>query len=182
MPTLKRRYLISTSTKSALLRAHNGVSYSAASRLTLEESTPRSSICSTVPPIGPISRRQIVGGMLIRPAISKTDMTAQIRERTRFGIQLNLTTTPSIATYVIMPALQAYILTYAIQWDTYRTLFPFMALHDPATFARIVRGMINIQQHEGSSDSHGSRQSLTPLYRLAAGMPRSNCKAIHSRR
>ena len=63
VPTLKRRYLISTSTKSALLRAHNGVSYSAASRLTHEESTPRSSICSTVPPIGPISRRQIVGGM-----------------------------------------------------------------------------------------------------------------------
>ncbi|CAL1712506.1 unnamed protein product [Somion occarium] len=34
-------------------------------------------------------------------------------------------------------------------WDTYRTLYSFMALHDPVNFARIVRGMINIQQHEG---------------------------------
>lgn len=35
------------------------------------------------------------------------------------------------------------------QWDTYRTMFPLMSLHDPATFARIVRAMIDIQQHEG---------------------------------
>ncbi|KAF9261888.1 hypothetical protein L218DRAFT_463546 [Marasmius fiardii PR-910] len=34
-------------------------------------------------------------------------------------------------------------------WDTYRTLFPLMSLHDPANFARIVRGMIDIQKHEG---------------------------------
>ncbi|KAH8104834.1 glycoside hydrolase family 92 protein [Cristinia sonorae] len=34
-------------------------------------------------------------------------------------------------------------------WDTYRTLYPLMSLHDPENFARIVRGMINIQQHEG---------------------------------
>ncbi|TCD69013.1 hypothetical protein EIP91_009076 [Steccherinum ochraceum] len=34
-------------------------------------------------------------------------------------------------------------------WDTYRTLYPLFSLHDPENFARIVRGMINIQQHEG---------------------------------
>ncbi|KAL5497692.1 hypothetical protein ACEPAH_2623 [Sanghuangporus vaninii] len=34
-------------------------------------------------------------------------------------------------------------------WDTYRTLYPLYSLHDPETFARIVRGHINIQQHEG---------------------------------
>ncbi len=35
------------------------------------------------------------------------------------------------------------------QWDTYRTLYPLMSLHDPVTFSRIVRGMIDIQKHEG---------------------------------
>ncbi|KAI0703899.1 glycoside hydrolase family 92 protein [Cerioporus squamosus] len=44
---------------------------------------------------------------------------------------------------------EPYYDSFYCNWDTYRTLFPFMALHDPATFARIVRGMINIQQHEG---------------------------------
>ncbi|TFK55634.1 glycoside hydrolase family 92 protein [Heliocybe sulcata] len=34
-------------------------------------------------------------------------------------------------------------------WDTYRTLYPLYALHAPVEFARIVRGFINIQQHEG---------------------------------
>ncbi|KAJ3533543.1 hypothetical protein NMY22_g7290 [Coprinellus aureogranulatus] len=34
-------------------------------------------------------------------------------------------------------------------WDTYRTLYPLMSLHDPARFADIVRGMIDIQRHEG---------------------------------
>ncbi|KAF8055357.1 glycoside hydrolase family 92 protein [Lyophyllum atratum] len=34
-------------------------------------------------------------------------------------------------------------------WDTYRTLYPLMSLHDPVTFARIVRGMVDIQKHEG---------------------------------
>ncbi|KAH8104929.1 glycoside hydrolase family 92 protein [Phellopilus nigrolimitatus] len=36
-----------------------------------------------------------------------------------------------------------------IQWDTYRTLFPLMSLHDPETYSRIVRSFIDIQQHEG---------------------------------
>lgn len=36
-----------------------------------------------------------------------------------------------------------------MQWDTYRTLYPLYSLHDPVTFSRIVRGQINIQQHEG---------------------------------
>lgn len=34
-------------------------------------------------------------------------------------------------------------------WDTYRTLYPLMSLHDPITFANIVRGMVDIQRHEG---------------------------------
>ncbi|KAG5640175.1 hypothetical protein DXG03_000730, partial [Asterophora parasitica] len=34
-------------------------------------------------------------------------------------------------------------------WDTYRTLYPLFSLHDPVTFARIVRGMIDIQKNEG---------------------------------
>ncbi|KAJ2917985.1 hypothetical protein MD484_g2436, partial [Candolleomyces efflorescens] len=34
-------------------------------------------------------------------------------------------------------------------WDTYRTLYPLMAMHDPITFSKIVRGMIDIQKHEG---------------------------------
>ncbi|KXN83541.1 hypothetical protein AN958_01250 [Leucoagaricus sp. SymC.cos] len=34
-------------------------------------------------------------------------------------------------------------------WDTYRTLYPLMSLHDPVTFSRIVRGMIDIQKNEG---------------------------------
>lgn len=35
------------------------------------------------------------------------------------------------------------------QWDTYRTLYPLFSLHDPVNLARIVRGMIDIQRHEG---------------------------------
>ncbi|TFK21045.1 hypothetical protein FA15DRAFT_646146 [Coprinopsis marcescibilis] len=34
-------------------------------------------------------------------------------------------------------------------WDTYRTLFPLLSLHDPVTFSKIVRGMIDIQKNEG---------------------------------
>ncbi|KLO11779.1 glycoside hydrolase family 92 protein [Schizopora paradoxa] len=34
-------------------------------------------------------------------------------------------------------------------WDTYRTLFPLMSLHDPFTYARIVQSFIDIQKHEG---------------------------------
>lgn len=34
-------------------------------------------------------------------------------------------------------------------WDTYRTLYPLMAMHDPVRFANIVRGMVDIQRHEG---------------------------------
>ncbi|KAK7690246.1 hypothetical protein QCA50_006901 [Cerrena zonata] len=34
-------------------------------------------------------------------------------------------------------------------WDTYRTLYSFMALHDPVRYAQIVRGMIDIQKNEG---------------------------------
>jgi putative alpha-1,2-mannosidase len=36
------------------------------------------------------------------------------------------------------------------QWDTFRTLYPLMSLHDPVRFAEIVRGMIDIQVHEGT--------------------------------
>ncbi|KAF9531264.1 family 92 glycosyl hydrolase [Crepidotus variabilis] len=34
-------------------------------------------------------------------------------------------------------------------WDTYRTLYPLMSLHDPIRLAQIVRGMIDIQKNEG---------------------------------
>ncbi|KAI0708309.1 glycoside hydrolase family 92 protein [Earliella scabrosa] len=44
---------------------------------------------------------------------------------------------------------EPYYDSFYCNWDTYRTMFPLMSLHDPATFARIVRAMINIQQHEG---------------------------------
>ncbi|KAI0081607.1 glycoside hydrolase family 92 protein [Panus rudis PR-1116 ss-1] len=44
---------------------------------------------------------------------------------------------------------EPYYDSFYCNWDTYRTLFSLMSLHDAANFARIVRGMINIQQHEG---------------------------------
>ncbi|KXN83542.1 hypothetical protein AN958_01251 [Leucoagaricus sp. SymC.cos] len=44
---------------------------------------------------------------------------------------------------------EPYYDSFYCNWDTYRTLYPLMSLHDPATFARIVRGMIDIQKHEG---------------------------------
>ncbi|KAJ3490419.1 hypothetical protein NLI96_g1434 [Meripilus lineatus] len=44
---------------------------------------------------------------------------------------------------------EPYYDSFYCNWDTYRTLYSFMSLHDPVNFARIVRGMINIQQHEG---------------------------------
>lgn len=42
-----------------------------------------------------------------------------------------------------------FLKTSSYQWDTFRTLYPLYSLHDPQTFSRIVRGQINIQQHEG---------------------------------
>ncbi|OCH84461.1 glycoside hydrolase family 92 protein [Obba rivulosa] len=44
---------------------------------------------------------------------------------------------------------EPYYDSFYCNWDTFRTLYPLMSLHDGANFARIVRGMINIQQHEG---------------------------------
>ncbi|KAK1229538.1 hypothetical protein PQX77_007364 [Marasmius sp. AFHP31] len=44
---------------------------------------------------------------------------------------------------------EPYYDSFYCNWDTYRTLFPLMSLHDPTTFARIVRSMIDIQKHEG---------------------------------
>ncbi|OBZ76244.1 hypothetical protein A0H81_02953 [Grifola frondosa] len=44
---------------------------------------------------------------------------------------------------------EPYYDSFYCNWDTYRTLYSLMSLHDPARFAQIVRGMINIQQHEG---------------------------------
>ncbi|EIN11122.1 glycoside hydrolase family 92 protein [Punctularia strigosozonata HHB-11173 SS5] len=44
---------------------------------------------------------------------------------------------------------EPYYDSFYCNWDTFRSLFPLMSLHDPVNFARIVRGMINIQQHEG---------------------------------
>ncbi|KAJ8523250.1 hypothetical protein ONZ45_g311 [Pleurotus djamor] len=44
---------------------------------------------------------------------------------------------------------EPYYDSFYCNWDTYRTLFPLMSLHDPENFARIVRGMIDIQKNEG---------------------------------
>ncbi|KAI3611728.1 glycoside hydrolase family 92 protein [Moniliophthora roreri] len=44
---------------------------------------------------------------------------------------------------------EPYYDAFYCNWDTYRTLFPLMTMHDPENFARIVRGMIDIQRHEG---------------------------------
>ncbi|KAJ7597790.1 glycoside hydrolase family 92 protein [Mycena floridula] len=44
---------------------------------------------------------------------------------------------------------EPYYDAFYCNWDSYRTLFPLMSLHDPENFARIVRGMIDIQKHEG---------------------------------
>ncbi|KAH7911239.1 glycoside hydrolase family 92 protein [Hygrophoropsis aurantiaca] len=44
---------------------------------------------------------------------------------------------------------EPYYDSFYCNWDTYRNLYPLMSLHDPEVFSRIVRGMINIQQHEG---------------------------------
>ncbi|PFH46413.1 glycoside hydrolase family 92 protein [Amanita thiersii Skay4041] len=44
---------------------------------------------------------------------------------------------------------EPYYDSFYCNWDTYRTLYPLMSLHDPVTFARIVRGMVDIQKNEG---------------------------------
>ncbi|KAF8267730.1 glycoside hydrolase family 92 protein [Lactarius quietus] len=44
---------------------------------------------------------------------------------------------------------EPYYDSFYCNWDTYRTLYPLYSLHDPLGFAQIVRGMIDIQQHEG---------------------------------
>ncbi|KAL0946279.1 hypothetical protein HGRIS_012530 [Hohenbuehelia grisea] len=44
---------------------------------------------------------------------------------------------------------EPYYDSFYCNWDTYRTLYPLMSLHDPAIFSRIVRGMVDIQRHEG---------------------------------
>lgn len=53
-----------------------------------------------------------------------------------------------------------------LKWDTYRTLYPLMSLHDPETFSRIVRGMIDIQKHEGRPSRPPRSQSNSIGYRL----------------
>lgn len=44
---------------------------------------------------------------------------------------------------------EPYYDSFYCNWDTFRALYALMSLHDPEDFARIVRGLINIQQHEG---------------------------------
>ncbi|KAH7915153.1 glycoside hydrolase family 92 protein [Hygrophoropsis aurantiaca] len=57
---------------------------------------------------------------------------------------------------------EPYYDSFYCNWDTYRTLYPLMSLHDPVEFARIVRGMINVQQHEGWLPE--GRSGTQPLY------------------
>jgi len=56
---------------------------------------------------------------------------------------------PSIAMSVALGDHCRILLIGRVQWDTYRTLYPLMSLHDPEVFARIIRGMIDVQRHEG---------------------------------
>ncbi|KAL1752089.1 glycosyl hydrolase family 92-domain-containing protein [Schizophyllum commune] len=44
---------------------------------------------------------------------------------------------------------EPYYDSFYCNWDTYRTLFPLMTMHDPYTMAKVVRGMIDIHKHEG---------------------------------
>ncbi|KAF9060398.1 glycoside hydrolase family 92 protein [Rhodocollybia butyracea] len=44
---------------------------------------------------------------------------------------------------------EPYYDSYYCNWDTFRTLYSLIALHDPERFALIVRAMIDIQRHEG---------------------------------
>ncbi|GJJ11429.1 hypothetical protein Clacol_005662 [Clathrus columnatus] len=65
---------------------------------------------------------------------------SSIPVKTLYGSHKNLTMIRFIA---------MVILIISLKWDTYRTLYPLMSLHDPVTFARIIRGMIDIQKYEG---------------------------------
>ncbi len=65
------------------------------------------------------------------------------------GLQASLITTRFIVTSDLPRCYMAFVLMLLVQWDTYRTLFPLMSLHDPQRFADIVRGMIDIQKNEG---------------------------------
>lgn len=67
--------------------------------------------------------------------------------KTPVGTQQSRTTTLYIATWVTPFCFRSILMV--VQWDTYRTLYPLMSMHDPITFANIVRGMIDIQRHEG---------------------------------
>lgn len=57
------------------------------------------------------------------------------------------------------------------KWDTYRTLYPLMALHDAEDYARIVRGMINIQQNEGGPFSRSTIHIHHGLIQIAGWLP-----------
>ncbi|KAK2466575.1 hypothetical protein APHAL10511_001437 [Amanita phalloides] len=57
---------------------------------------------------------------------------------------------------------EPYFDSFYCNWDTYRTLYPLMSLHDPVTYSRIVRGMIDIQKNEGWLPE--CRSSLSQLW------------------
>ena len=87
-----------------------------------------------------------------------------------------------ISGWVVYRFRETRALTLA-QWVTFRTLYPLMSLHDPVNFARIVRGMINIQQHEGvffvSLDS--SHRPVLRTYRVASRVSRCDREAMDAR-
>ncbi|KAG6844803.1 hypothetical protein H0H87_003629 [Tephrocybe sp. NHM501043] len=58
-------------------------------------------------------------------------------------------------------------------WDTYRTLYPLLSLHDPLTFSRVVRGMVDIQKNEGTLAGYECEgiNLIMMLNRMAAGVP-----------
>ncbi|KAG6909314.1 hypothetical protein DXG01_001113 [Tephrocybe rancida] len=69
-------------------------------------------------------------------------------------------------------------------WDTYRTLYPLMSLHDPETFARVVRGMVDIQKNEGQCPFVSLRIAALLIIsheRMAPRVPWRDRDAFHPR-
>ncbi|KAF5368241.1 hypothetical protein D9757_011215 [Collybiopsis confluens] len=50
---------------------------------------------------------------------------------------------------------EPYYDSYYCNWDTFRTLYPLLSLHDPSRFALITRAMIDIWRFEGNSSEGG---------------------------
>ena len=93
------------------------------------------------------------------------------------GLQASLITTRFIVTSDLPRCYMAFVLMLLVQWDTYRTLFPLMSLHDPQRFADIVRGMIDIQRNEGwlpECREMGTKQYVPCRYTVSSRISRED--------